>query len=167
VACLPALGLCQALPALADDVLDSSVTLVSGSSSQTVSLMAPSAGMLTVTLDNLPLQQTLSSLSLLMSNSSSPMQSAWTPVSATTDTLTESFQVGPGTYFAHIMGEAQGTLDLGIYSLDVTFTPSVVPLPSSGWMLLTGVFVMIGLTRLLCSYKTAEGEYPGTPGVLA
>jgi hypothetical protein len=165
MACLPAFGLCQALPALADEVLDSGVTVVSGSSSQTVTLQAPSAGTLTVTLDNLPLEGYLSSLGLLMTTSTSPLQSAWAYVPAS-ETLTESFNVGPGTYFAHIMGEAGGTLDLGIYSVDVTFTPSV-PLPGSGWMLLTGVFVMMGLTRLLCSYKPSEGEHPGTLGASA
>jgi hypothetical protein len=56
------------------------------------------------------------------------------------------FDVGAGTYFAHIMATADGALDLGLYSMMITFTPSV-PLPASGWMLLTGMFVLAGLAR--------------------
>jgi hypothetical protein len=170
VAVLAAFGLSQALPANADPFLPGSgVTLVSGSSSQTVPFQITSAGTLTVTLDNLPLGQRLDSLSFMMSTATTPMQSSWTPV-ANTDT--ESFKVGPGTYFAHIMGDAGGSLDLGIYGLYVSFQPTVVPLPASGWMLLTGVFVMIGFTRLVCTWKpgdwkTLEGEVPATDSVPA
>jgi hypothetical protein len=154
LACLAVLGLCQGLPARAEEVLDQGVTLVSGSSSQTVALTVPSAGTLSLTLANLPLLPTagqpdsLSALSFMISTSTQALQSSWTPV---TTSLTDSLKVGPGTYFAHINGTAGGTLDLGIYSLYVTFNPSVVPLPASGWMLLTGVFVLIGLSRVVCS----------------
>jgi hypothetical protein len=35
---------------------------------------------------------------------------------------------------------------LGLYSVLMTFAPAV-PLPASGWMLLTGMFVLAGLLR--------------------
>jgi hypothetical protein len=66
----------------------------------------------------------------------------------TTDTAT--FNVGPGSYFANIMATASGAMDMGLYSMSLTFnangTPTV-PLPSSGWLLLTGMFVLAGLAR--------------------
>jgi hypothetical protein len=168
VAATPALAALAAfgcsLPAHADNLLPGSgVTLVSGSSSQTVPFQVSTSGTLTVTLENLPLAQRLDSLSFMMSTPTSALTSTWTPV-LTTDT--ESFAVGPGTYFAHIQGHAGGSLDLGIYGLYVHFTPSI-PLPASGWMLLTGVFVLIGLARLTCSYKPFEGDEPGASGAPA
>ena len=50
------------------------------------------------------------------------------------------------------MATATGSLDLGLYSMLLTFTPSsspTVPLPASGWMLLTGMFVLAGLARAM------------------
>jgi hypothetical protein len=68
------------------------------------------------------------------------------------DSEVTTFDVaGAGTYFAHIMATAGGVLDLGLYSLMMTFTPSAppVPLPASDWMLLTGMFVLAGLARVV------------------
>jgi hypothetical protein len=162
LAALAAIGL--SLPVHADNLLPGSgVTLVSGSSSQTVPFQLSTSGTLTVTLENLPLAQRLDSLSFMVSTSTSALTceecgaATWTPV-LTTDT--ESFAVGPGTYFAHIQGQAGGSLDLGIYALYVSFTPNI-PLPASGWMLVTGVFVLIGLARVTCTYKPFEGDEPG------
>jgi hypothetical protein len=41
-------------------------------------------------------------------------------------------------------------MDLGLYSFRMSFAPNstpTVPLPSSGWLLLAGVFVLGGLAR--------------------
>jgi hypothetical protein len=164
---LAALGLSQSLPAQADQVIPvGGVTLVSGTSSQTVAIPVTTPGTLTVTLENLPFQQplagSLDSLSFLMSTALTPLDSSWNQVSLTD---TQSYNVGPGTYFAHITGQAGGTLDLGIYSLSVTFQ-SAVPLPAS-WMLLTGVFVLMGLARFGGSLRGADGEATGAGTVAA
>ena len=47
------------------------------------------------------------------------------------------------------MATAGGALNLGLYSMMMTFSPNTptVPLPASGWMLLTGMFVLVGLAR--------------------
>jgi hypothetical protein len=42
-------------------------------------------------------------------------------------------------------GGSQEQMHLGLYSLNMTFSP--VPLPSSGWLLLTGAFALFGLAR--------------------
>jgi hypothetical protein len=71
---------------------------------------------------------------------------------------TQSFDVGAGTYFAHIAGTASSAsgLNLGLYSLLVTFQP--VPLPASEWMLLIGILVVLGLTRVLGAYNPLESR---------
>ena len=54
-----------------------------------------------------------------------------------------------GAYWAHITAQAQGALDLGVYSLEIMFTPlgSPVFLPASGWLLLGGLAAVAGLQR--------------------
>jgi uncharacterized membrane protein len=73
--------------------------------------------------------------------------SSWSGSGINSDVAT--FNVQPGTYYAHIMATAGGTLNLGLYSMLMTFSATpTVPLPSSGWMLLTGLFVLAGLVRV-------------------
>jgi len=59
----------------------------------------------------------------------------------------ETFQVGAGTYFAHVMATATGELNLGLYSVLFTFTPSAVPLPTTVGLLLVGLLVFFGLRK--------------------
>ena len=61
----------------------------------------------------------------------------------------ETFQVGAGTYFAHVMATAAGQLNLGLYSLVLSFTPSAVPLPAGAGMLLIGLLVLFALRRTM------------------
>jgi hypothetical protein len=143
------LGVSQAPRAMADTLLLSDTALVKGSSTATFSFDAPSAGTVTATVSNLPWPSSLQTLSFSATTASDVIR-PWTSALGSSQTLTESFQVGPGTYFAHIMATAaQGDLDLGLYSLNLTFTPNAVPLPTSGWMLLSGVLVLFGLTRVM------------------
>ena len=72
------------------------------------------------------------------------MLASWNSTGVTSDTAT--FNVAAGSYFANIMATASGAMDMGLYSIRMTFTPAV-PLPSSGWLLLTGMFVLAGLAR--------------------
>jgi hypothetical protein len=148
------LGLSQAPHALADTMLLSDTTLVKGTSSATFSFAAPSAGTVTATVSNLPWPSSLQTLDFQATTASDTL-SSWSALGAN-QTHAESFAVGQGTYFAHIMAVAQGDLDLGLYSLNLTFSPNVVPLPTSNWMLLTGILVLFGLTRVMGMFGRFE-----------
>jgi len=143
-----------AAPVDADTLLVAQTNLVAGSSTTVDSFNVPSAGTVTVQLANLPWPESLSSLSFV-ANSATQVVSDW----STTGSSSESFAVGPGTYFAHITGNAAGALDLGLYSLEITFQPSggVVPLPASGWLL---GFALLGIL----SVSLLPGLNDGTKG---
>jgi hypothetical protein len=151
ITCLALLCLSQAPHARADTMLLSTTTMVSGTESAVFSFDAPSAGTVTATLSNLPWPTPLSTLSFLATSATETLSSWSAPV-----TQAESFQVGAGTYFAHIMAAATGPLNLGIYSLNLSFAPAV-PLPASDWLLVIGVLILFGLTRILSAFGSFEG----------
>ncbi len=132
--------------AWADSVLLSQSTMVVGTESTTDTFVAPSAGTVTVSLTPFSWAAGLSALSFSASSASQVLAS-FSATGVTTDTAT--FNVGAGSYFANIMATATpGGLDMGLYSMRLSFSPTpTVPLPSSGWLLLTGMFVLAGLAR--------------------
>jgi hypothetical protein len=140
---------------VAPTVVLSQSTMVLGSESTTDSFVAPSAGTMTVTLDSFGWAAPLSALSFSASSANHVLASL-----NTTGVIRETatFNVAAGSYFANIMATASGAMDVGLYSLKMTFTPSV-PLPASGWMLLTGMFVLAGLLRVVRPF-----ELTGTAG---
>lgn len=128
------------------DVLVAQTTLVVGSESTVDSFKTPGAGTVSVHLVNLNWPTQLKSLSFSATSASQVLWSSSGSGAMSNETAT--FNVSSaGTYYAHIMATAQGALDIGLYSVLMTFTPttSPVPLPFSGWMLLTGLFVLAGL----------------------
>jgi hypothetical protein len=139
---------CLAQTADADTILLAQTTLVSGTQSTTDSFVAPSDGTVTVQLSNLDWPERLSSLSFAASTATHVM-SAWSWSALSADA--ESFEVGAGTYFAHVTSQATGALNLGLYSLRITFSPSAppVPLPPSDWMLVAGVLALAALARMM------------------
>ena len=141
------LGLLLAPQAWADTMLLATTNLVAGSSADTFSFEAPSPGTVTVELSNLAWPEPLSALSFSATTATNVLESWSAPAAG--GAQVESFHVGSGTYFAHVMATATGSLDLGLYSLMLTFTPSAVPLSASAWMLLIGVLVLFGLIRTL------------------
>jgi hypothetical protein len=141
-------GLSQAPHAVADTMLLSDTALVRGTSSATFSFDAPTAGMVTATLSNLPWPDSLSTLNFQATSATSTL-SSWSALDSADETRTESFAVGPGTYFTHILATAQGQLNLGLYALNVTFSANAVPLPASEWMLFGGVLTLFGMTRAI------------------
>lgn len=137
----------------ADTVLLADTTMVTGSESAVFSFNAPTTGMVTAQLLNLPWPERLSALDFTATTANSVVSSWSAPTSAS-----ESFLVTPGTYFAHIMATtAGGALDAGLYSLTLTFSPSTVPLPATDWMLVIGVLVLFGLTRVLSAFGSFTG----------
>ena len=149
--CLALMWLSLAPHARADTMLLSTTTMVSGTQSAVFSFDAPSAGTVTATLSNLSWPTPLSTLSFLATSATDTL-SSWSAAV----TQAESFQVGPGTYFAHIMAAATGPLNIGIYSLNLSFAPAV-PLPASDWLLVIGVLILFGLTRILSAFGSFEG----------
>jgi hypothetical protein len=112
--------------------------LISGSQSFVFEMQAPGAGMVNVQLSNLGWPERLSSVSFAASTATSIL-------SRLADEGSTSFHItGPGAYYAHVAGIAQGALQVGLYSLRITFsagnTPgSPVPLPAALWLLISGL----------------------------
>ena len=142
---LVASGLCLAPHARAESILLAQTTLVDGTTSTVDSFTAPTAGKVTVNLQGLAWPTALTALSF-SATSADQVFASWNGKGL--DSGSATFDVAAGTYFAHITATAGGALDLGLYSLFMTFTPSAVPLPSSGWMLLTGMLALAGLARV-------------------
>ena len=139
-------GLAVAPHAWADNVPAPQSTLVVGSESTTEMFSVTTPGTVTLSVTGFGWAAPLSALSFSASSATKVLAS-WSGSGITSDTAT--FNVGPGSYFVNIMATAaSGGLDMGLYSTRLTFdaTPAV-PLPSSGWLLLTGMFVLAGLAR--------------------
>ncbi len=151
-----ALALAHSPAAKADELLlKAATTMVYGSAADTYSMTAPSAGTITAQVSSVPWPTPLSALSFNLSDSSSLinpqiMSTAQSIHAAdTTSQQFETYQVGAGTYFAHVLATAGGSLNLGLYSVMFTFTPSAVPLPATAGMLLIGLMVFFALRRTL------------------
>lgn len=146
------LALIQPMTASADSVLLSDSNLVSGSQSSVFSFEAPGPGTVSVQITNVAWPQTLNSLSFVATTANHVL-SSWSmsgapPPTSTSQTL--FFQVASGgSYFADVAASAGGPLDLGVYSLSVTFAPatSPVPLPGAAWLLLAGIMALLALSK--------------------
>jgi hypothetical protein len=163
LASLASLGLLQSPHAIADTMLLASTDLVTGTSAATFSFQAPSAGTVTAEISSLAWPVPLSALSFSADNASTVLAHWSGDASTMTTPYVDSFQVGSGTYFAHVNATAGGSLNLGLYSLLLTFAPSAVPLSASSWMLVIGMLVLFGLMRTLRAFgpfETGEGAQP-------
>jgi hypothetical protein len=139
-------GLAVAPHAWADSMPAQSM-MVLGTQTTTDSFTTQTAGAVTLNVTGFDWASGLSALSFSAS-SATQLLASWSGTGITSDTAT--FNVGPGSYFVNIMATANpGGLDMGLYSMRLTFSPNTptVPLPSSGWLLLTGMFVLAGLAR--------------------
>lgn len=159
-----ALGFAHSPVAKADELLlKAATTMVYGSSADTYSMTAPSAGTITAQVSSVSWPTALSALSFNLSDASNLINpqtlSSAQSVNAgdTTSQQFETYQVGAGTYFAHVLATAGGSLNLGLYSVMFTFTPSAVPLPATGGMLLVGLMVFFALRRTLRNASAIEG----------
>lgn len=156
---LAMIGLAAAPHARADNILLAQTTLVNGTQSTVDSFTTSGAGVVTVSLQSLGWPAPLSALSFSATSADKTL-AYWNGGGSIGSTVTTFDVGGPGTYFAHIMGTAgSSSLNLGLYSLMMTFAPSAVPLPAAGWMLLVGIFVLGGLARAI-----RPSELMGTAG---
>jgi hypothetical protein len=139
-------GLFAAPQAQADTVVLEKTALVSGTQSFAYSFQAPSAGTFAVQLNNLAWPERLASLSFAATTATSVLDTQ----AGANGLLT--FNVGSaGNYFAHVAGTAQGALNLGLYSVRISFLanggPGVVPLPAGLPLLLFGLTAAAGMLR--------------------
>lgn len=166
VAVVAVIGLVNSQGAQADTLLKAATTMVYGSSADTYSITAPSAGTLTAQVSTVPWPTPLSALSFNVSDATSVLAPQGGRVAAQDaggmQPQIETFQVGAGTYFAHVMATATGQLNLGLYSVMFTFSPSAVPLPASAGLLLIAFMVLFGLRRTIRS--TGSGIEDATFG---
>jgi hypothetical protein len=144
-------GLSVAPVVHADQILIAQTSMISGTVSTVDSFTAPGTGTVTIQLANIPWPAALSSLSFFASSGTQVVASGTVPPpnGPISGTILDSFQVTPGTYFAHITGTATpaapgSPYDLGLYSMQVSFAPAV-PLPATAWLLVGGLVMLLGV----------------------
>jgi hypothetical protein len=137
---LTILGLARVQSASAAQTLYDGSGFLTGQQSFVQAFSVSGPGTLTVTLTNVAWPQELASLNLVMGTSSGllgPEMSAGT----------ETFNIGAGgTIFAQWFGQAQGPLDVGVYSMKISFQSAdvtAVPLPGSLILLLSGLALLV------------------------
>ena len=123
VALLIVAGLSVAPRAHADTILVSQSSMISGSFSGVYTFSTTQAGTLSLRLENIAWPERLAALSCNLYDGQNLLGSL-----ATTGELTIEV-AGAGTYFSHLFAQAAGALDLGLFSLNVTFHPSVSAVP--------------------------------------
>ena len=123
--------------------------LVSGSATTIYSFAAPSSGTLTVHLENLAWPERLVSLNCSVFSPEAVLGA----ISGTND-LRLSVGIA-GNYYARVSGTAAGLLNLGLYSVRISFAPGVVsavPLPASFGMLI------LALALLATQWRAGRNE---------
>jgi hypothetical protein len=135
-----------------------------GTESETVSLNAPSAGTISVTLVDLAWPDALSSLTFSASTETTAL------TTTQTNPLNYQFSVtGAGAYYAHITGVAGtaggGLPNFGLFGMQANFTPTIsgVPLPPSVWLLGTGLLGLMGLGKLVRKSSLSLAGFARTP----
>jgi hypothetical protein len=126
------------------DMLYDSLSVISGQQSTVQSFNVSTPGTLTVTLSTLPWLDPVTGLNAFLTTPSGMVGTAF-------NGGTETFDVAPGTYYAHWFGTANGTYNLGVVGMEVTFQPSdgtPVPLPASLVSMLSALGILVGWQSL-------------------
>lgn len=125
----------------ADTVLYDAANFVTGQQSFVQSFTVTSAGSLTVSLQDVAWLDTVQDLTFFLTSASGS-------VGGTMGAGTSTFDLAPGTYYAHWAGNAVGTYNMGVEQLKMQFTTAApVPLPTSLVMMLSGLGLLIGWQR--------------------
>jgi hypothetical protein len=137
--------------AQADTVLYDSASVVAGQEAFTQSFEVTAPGRIYFSVSNIPWLDVVADLTSFLSTT--------TGVVGTTmySAGTESVNVGPGMYYAHWFGDAQGTYNEGVLGVKIQFQPlTTVPLPASWMLMISGLGVLFGWQRR----KTLERARP-------
>lgn len=137
-AAMTAAALFWAPRADAEMVLADQTTLVKYTSADTIALTLDGPGILTARIGDTRFTALLSSLTLTISDARGYVAGIGSD-SRTCGPGTCLFELGRGTYFAHLVASAGGRLALGAYTLQLTFVPTIVPLPPALLLLATGL----------------------------
>jgi hypothetical protein len=119
----------------ADTVIYDSASVVDGEQGFVEPFSITTPGTLTVTISNIPWLDVVTDLTSYLSTTNGVIGT--TMYAAGTETMS----IGPGTFYAHWFGNAQGTYNEGVLGIDIQFQPSfsTVPLPGSLLLLLSGL----------------------------
>jgi hypothetical protein len=144
-----ALAICGSMGSMranASEILYDGVGFMQGTQSFTDSFNLSSPGTLTVTLANVAWPTQLASLDLLVS---SPSGALGPELDATNSTATATYNVTSGNVVAQWFGTAQGSLNAGVYAMEIQFQPSSnpVPLPTSIALFLSGIGLLVWQRR--------------------
>jgi hypothetical protein len=129
-------GLMPVGSARAATVLYDSAGFIRGSQSFVDSFNITTPGTLTISLSDVPWLDTIAGLNFFLTSASGVFGPSMSGGG------TESIQVGPGTMYAHWVGNANGSYGVGVFALKMTFQPGVptaVPLPGALVLLLSGL----------------------------
>jgi len=119
----------------ADIVIYDSASVVEGRQGFVEPFDITTPGTLTMTISNIPWLDAVTDLTSFLSTTNGVIGTTmYAPGS-------ESVSVGPGTFYAHWFGNAQGAYNEGVLGIDIQFQPSysTVPLPASLLLLLSGL----------------------------
>jgi hypothetical protein len=126
--------------ARADTVLYDSASVIQGQQSFVQAFNITTPGTLTVTLANIPWLDTISNLTCFLTSATGMLGTA-------TGSGGESIDIGAGTIYAHWFGDANGTYNIGVLGIKISFQPSnvtPVPLPGALMLLLSGIGLVFG-----------------------
>lgn len=162
---LAAAALLVIVPATqADEVLYQHNTFFQDVDAQTVDLTAPGAGSIDVSLTDIGWPTVLQSLSFTVSSDPTTL------LAPRSSLVPDVFDVtGPEALYAHISAVAgslgiPGLPNLGAFSLEITYSPATVPLPAAGWLLFSGLLMMVALRVLARRSAAAAAAMRLTPG---
>lgn len=130
-----------------------STTMVTGNASTVYTLNTNGPGKLTVRLENISWPERLASLDCSIYSNDGLV----TALQGTTEW--SLMTTGPASFYANVLAGAGGRLNMGLFSIRMTFesAASLVPLPAAGW-LLASVLGFFGLRRSAPILRFALGR---------
>jgi hypothetical protein len=126
-------------PAAASQILYNSTGFIVGQQSFRDAFSVSGPGTLTVTLTNMNWPEQLASLNMLVSTPQLGVLGPWSGPGS------DTYLLSGGPVTVQWSGVAQGPMDAGVYGMEIQFQPNgtIVPLPASCALLLSGLFLLV------------------------